>query len=231
MIPKKIHYCWFGKNKLSAKAIHCIKSWGKYCPDYEIIEWNEDNYDVYQNPYTTFVYDNKKFAFLSDFARLQIILNEGGFYFDVDVEIVRPLDELLDHKAFFGFETKEYINTGVGFGAEAKNSVVESMLREYNKLLDGKHGTIGCPLLNTQALVKKGLKQNGAKQIVEGATIYPIPYFNPYDDPTGMLNKTKDTFSIHWYAKSWMDKKTIIRSKFTQPIHRFLGIDFLKKRK
>lgn len=231
MIPKKIHYCWFGKNKLSAKAIHCIKSWGKYCPDYEIIEWNEDNYDVYQNPYTTFVYDNKKFAFLSDFARLQIILNEGGFYFDVDVEIVRPLDELLDHKAFFGFETKEYINTGVGFGAEAKNSVVESMLREYNKFLDGKHGTIGCPLLNTQALVKKGLKQNGEKQIVEGATIYPIPYFNPYDDPTGMLNKTKDTFSIHWYAKSWMDKKTIIRSKFTQPIHRFLGIDFLKKRK
>ena len=72
MIPKKIHYCWFGKNKLPAKAIHCIKSWKKYCPDYEIIEWNEDNYDVYQNPYTTFVYDNKKFAFLSDFARLQL---------------------------------------------------------------------------------------------------------------------------------------------------------------
>ena len=231
MIPKKIHYCWFGRNELPTKAVHCIESWKKYCPDYKIIQWNEDNYDVYQNPYTTFVYNNKKYAFLSDFARLQIILNEGGLYFDVDVEIVRPLDDLLAHESFFGFEAQEYVNTGVGFGAEANNPVVESMLREYDILLDGKHGTIGCPLLNTQALIKKGLKQNGIKQVVDGATIYPIQCFNPYDDPTGVLNMTQETFSIHWYAKSWMDKKTILRSKLSKPIHRILGKNFFRSRK
>lgn len=231
MIPKKIHYCWFGRNKLSAKAVHCIESWKKYCPEYEIIEWNEDNYDVYQNPYTTYAYDNQKFAFLSDYARLQIILKEGGLYFDVDVEIVRPLDELLVHKAFFGFETEEYVNTGVGFGAEANNPIIACMLNEYDQLLDGKHGTIGCPILNTSALLKYGLKQNGKKQTIDGAVIYPIQSFNPYDDPTGVLNKTKETYSIHWYAKSWMDKKTIIRSKLTKPIHRLLGTEFLRRRK
>ncbi len=230
MIPKKIHYCWFGKNMLPAKAIHCIESWRKHCSEYEIIEWNEDNYDVYQNPYTTYVYNSKKFAFLSDYARLQIILKEGGLYFDVDVEVVRSLDELLVHNAFFGFETKEYINTGVGFGAEAENPIVACMLREYDQLLDGKHGTIGCPILNTRALLNHGLKLNGEKQDIDGAAIYPIQYFNPYDDPTGVLNKTEETFSIHWYAKSWMNKKTIIRSTLTKPIHRFLGKDFFKKK-
>ena len=191
MIPKKIHYCWFGKNRLPDKAVKCINSWKKYCPDYEIIEWNEGNFDVRQNGYTEFTYDNRKFAFLSDYARLQIVLKEGGLYFDVDVEIIRPLDELLVHKAFFGFETEEYVNTGVGFGAEANNLIVAGMLREYDILLDGKHGTIGCPLLNTQALMKYGLKQNGMKQTIDGAMIYPIQYFNPYDDPTGILNTTE----------------------------------------
>ena len=90
-----------------------------YCPDFEIIEWNEDNIDVYQNPYTTYTYDNKRFAFLSDYLRLLIVYKEGGIYFDVDVEVVRPIDELLENQAFFGFETKDYINTGLGFGAEA----------------------------------------------------------------------------------------------------------------
>ena len=231
MIPKKIHYCWFGKNRLPDKAVKCINSWKKYCPDYEIIEWNEGNFDVRQNGYTEFTYDNRKFAFLSDYARLQIVLKEGGLYFDVDVGIIGPLDELLVHKAFFGFETEEYVNTGVGFGAEANNLIVAGMLREYDILLDGKHGTIGCPLLNTQALMKYGLKQNGMKQTIDGAMIYPIQYFNPYDDPTGILNTTEETVSIHWYAKSWMDKKTIIRSKLTKPIHRLLGTEFFKKRK
>lgn len=229
MIPKTIHYCWFGKNPLPDKAKKCIASWKKYCPDYEIIEWNEDNYDVYQNAYTTFVYENRKFAFLSDYARLQIILREGGLYFDVDVEVVRPLDELLEHKAFFGFETEKYVNTGVGFGADPHNPIVIQMLREYDSLLDGMHGTIGCPILNTQALVRCGLQQNGMQQTIDGAVIYPVSYFNPYDDSTGRLRKTDETFSIHWFAKSWMDKKIVIRSKLTQPIHRIFGVDCFRK--
>lgn len=229
MIPKKIHYCWFGRNELPVKAVRCIESWKKYCPDYEIIEWNEENYDVYQNPYTKYVYDNKKYAFLSDYARLQIIYQEGGLYFDVDVEIVRPLDELLSHKAFFGFETKEYVNTGVGFGAESGNSIVASMLSEYDKLLDGNSGTIGCPILNTAALKKHGLVQDGRKQFIDGAVIYPIQCFNPYDDPTGRLNKTSDTYSIHWFAKSWMSKGTRMRSQCTRILHRFWGTKLTKR--
>lgn len=231
MIPKKIHYCWFGKNELPAKAKKCIASWKKHCPDYEIVEWNEDNYNVYQNAYTTYTYDNKKFAFLSDYARLQIVLQEGGIYFDVDVEVIKPLDELLQYTAFFGFETEKYVATGLGFGAEAGNKIVREMLKEYNPLLDGKHGTIGCPLLNTEALIKKGLIPNGKKQDVEGAQIFPIEYFNPYDDPTGRLNKTRETYSIHWFAKSWMDKKTIIRSRLLKPIHRIFGTELRKRRK
>ena len=222
MIPKKIHYCWFGRKELPEKAKKCIASWKKYCPDFEIIEWNEDNIDVYQNQYTTYTYDNKRFAFLSDYLRLLIVYKEGGIYFDVDVEVVRPIDELLENQVFLGFETKDYINTGLGFGAEAGNAIVEAMIKEYDSLLDGTKGTIGCPILNTQALTKLGMVPNGEKQKVENAVIYPIECFNPYDDPTGRLYKTKQTYSIHWYAKSWMDKKTVMRSKLTKPLHRLL---------
>lgn len=229
MIPKKIHYCWFGKNELPKKAKKCIVSWKKYCPDYDIIEWNEDNFDVNQNPYTVYTYANKKYAFLSDYARLQIVYNEGGFYFDVDVEIVRPLNELLEHRAFFGFETEKYVNTGIGFGAEKKNDIVYEMLKEYDILLDGTKGTIGCPILNTKALLKKGLVLNGKKQIVEDIVVYPVAYFNPYDDPTGRLNLTKETYSIHWFAKSWMSKSEIIRSEIMKPIHRIFGVNIFRR--
>ena len=229
MIPKKIHYCWFGRNKLPEKAVRCIESWKKYCSDYEIIEWSEDNYDIYQNPYTKYVYNNKKYAFLSDYARLQIILQEGGIYFDVDVEVVRSLDDLLIHNAFFGFVTEEYVNTGVGFGAEAGNSIVKNMLSEYDKLLDGESGTIGCPILNTATLKNYGLVQDGSKQVVEGAVIYPIQYFNPYDDPTGRLNITSETYSIHWFAKSWMSKRKRVRSQCTRILHRLFEAKLIKR--
>lgn len=231
MIPKKIHYCWFGKNKLPEKAQKCIDSWKRYCPDYEIIEWNEHNFDIHMNPYTRFTYEGKKYAFLSDYARLWVIFHRGGLYFDVDVEVIRSLDELLDHKAFFGFETDKYINTGLGFGAEAGNAIVSDMLKEYDPLLDGRHGIVGCPHLNTEALKKHGLIQQGAIQTIEGAVIYPVEYFNPYDDPTGRLNITKNTYSIHWFAKSWMNKKARLRSRVTRPLHNILGKDFFKKRK
>ena len=133
--------------------------------------------------------------------------------------------------AFFGFETNEYINTGVGFGAIRDCYVVKVLLKEYDSLLDGKSGTIGCPELNTKALVKVGLVQNGQKQIVGGAMIYPASYFNPYDDATGQLYLTEDTYSIHWYAKSWMDKKTVLRSILTKPLHRIFGTEFFRKKR
>ena len=232
MIPKKIHYCWFGRNELPKKAKYCIESWKKYCPDYEIIEWNEDNFNINMNAYTQMCYKQKKYAFLSDYVRLVVIEKCGGLYFDTDVELVRSFDEFLENKAFFGFENNEYVNTGVGFGAEKGNEIVQKMLREYESLLDGKHGTIGCPTLNTQALVKLGLKLNGKEQEICGAKIFPKEYFNPYEDSTGRLIKTENTYSIHWCFKSALSKKQILRSNITRPFHRVFGNDcfrWLKK--
>lgn len=232
MIPKIIHYCWFGRSEKSKLAQKCIASWKRFCPEYQIIEWNEDNFDVELNAYTRMCYEQKKYAFLSDYVRLLVVEKHGGLYFDTDVEVLRSMDLLLEHPAWFGFESDEYINTGVGFGAEAGNPVVQAMLEEYTPLLDGSREVIGCPLLNTQALVKQGLKRDGTYQVLDHAVVYPEEYFNPYDDPTGRLNRTQNTYSVHWYAKSWLSKGAVLRSKLTQPFHRIFGancFDWLKR--
>lgn len=232
MIPKKIHYCWFGRSEKPALAKKCIESWKKYCPDYEIIEWNEDNFDVDQYPYLRWCYDNKKWAFLSDFARLLIIKENGGIYFDTDVEVLRNLDDLLYYAAFLGFENEQNVATGLGFGAEMNHPVVNGMINEYLALEVDKNGNypmIVCPALNTKALLKMGLKLTGESQKIGDIKIFSSEYFNPYDDPTGKLNKTKNTYSVHWYSKSWVSKRTILRSKLTKPFHRIFGVDCFNK--
>lgn len=225
MIPKRIHYCWFGQREKPKLAQKCIESWKTFCPDYELIEWNEENFNIYRNSYTEMCYMQRKYAFLTDYVRLWVVYQYGGIYMDTDVELIRPLDTLLEHAAYLGFENDEHINTGIGFGAEKNHPVIQKMLREYDVLLDGKHGTIGCPILNTRAMIPLGLQQNGAFQELKNCTIYPAEYFNPYDDPTGRLHKTSNTYSIHWYAKTWIDKKRVFRSRFTRPFHRIFGTD------
>ena len=229
MIPKVIHYCWFGRGEKPKLAQKCIASWKKFCPDYEIIEWNEDNFDVNRNGYTRMCYEQKKYAFLSDYARLLVVAEHGGVYFDTDVELLVSPDFLLKHEAFWGFETPEYVASGLGFGSIAHGAVIEAMLREYDQLLDGQHGTVGCPHLNTAALVKLGLKQNGEFQMVHNAVIYPVSYFNPYESATGRLIKAEDTISIHWYAAAWMSKKQKLRSFISRPLHRMFGVDTFQR--
>lgn len=229
MIPKKIHYCWFGRGKLPRKAKKCIASWKKYCPNYEIIEWNEDNFDVNQNSYTKMCYEQKKYAFLTDYIRLVVVEKHGGIYFDTDVEVIRSFDDLLDCSAFFGFENNEYVNTGIGFGSEAGNKVLEQMIKEYDQLLDGNNGTIMCPRLNTDALLKFGLKLSGKRQEIDKTIIYPVEYFNPLNSNTGVLNKKNNTYSIHWYSMSWLSLPKRLRSKITRPLHRMLGEEFFMK--
>lgn len=234
MIPKKIHYCWFGKNEKSKLTKRCIESWKKYCPDYQIIEWNEDNFDIYQHPYLIWCYENKKWAFLSDFARLLIVKQRGGIYFDTDVELIRSPDELLKYPAYFGFENNENIATGLGFGAEADHETIIAMVNTYmdiKKNSDGSYPLFVCPALNTKALIPLGLVLNGKRQNVKGAEILPIEFLNPYDDQTGVMKKTNNTLSIHWYSKAWLDKKTILRSKITKPLHRIFGVDCFRKLK
>ena len=229
MIPKIIHYCWFGRCEKPKLAKKCIESWKKFCPDYEIIEWNEDNFDVNMNAYTQKCYQEKKYAFLSDYIRLLIIKKYGGIYLDTDVEIIKNFDDLLLDEAFFGFENNEFINTGEGFGAEADNPIVNKMLNEYDALLDGKSEYIGCPILNTKAILDFGLIQNGEIQNLKHGTVYPADYFNPYDDPTGRLKATSNTYSIHWYSKSWLPIRVVFFSKITRIIHRIFGADIKQK--
>ena len=225
MIPKKIHYCWFGRGEKPKLAQKCIKSWKKYCSGYEIIEWNEDNFDINLNPYTKMCYEQKKYAFLSDYIRLVVVYRHGGIYLDTDVEIIKPFDDLLDCEAFFGFENEQYVNTGEGFGAEAENMLVKKMEEEYEPYLSGDKGTAGCPILNTAALCREGLLQDGNLQQIKGAVSYPKDFFNPLESTTGKLVKTDNTYSIHWYSMSWLPFQQRIKSKITKVFHRWFGTD------
>ena len=226
MIPKTIHFCWFGHSSKPELMKKCIRSWKKICPDYEIIEWNEDSFDVQGHRYLRFCYENKKWAFLSDMARLLIVYEHGGIYFDTDVELIRSPEELLSNRAFFGFENAATVATGLGFGAEAGNEAVKRMLEPY--LLFDYHPNYeitltGCPILNTKALIELGMKADGSRQSLEEAEIYSTDFFNPFDDPTGVLTVTPNTYSIHWYGKSWLPKRKIIRSRITRVFHRWFG--------
>ena len=161
--------------------------------------------------------------FMVPLRQALIVEEHGGIYFDTDVEAVRSFDELLDNPAFFGFENDRFVNTGEGFGAEPHNPAVRQMLAEYDPLLDGQHGTIGCPRLNTDALLKLGLELNGEKQKLIGAVVFPEDYLNPRSSVTGELRKTENTHSIHWYSASWMPWHKRLRSAISKPVHFILG--------
>ena len=229
LIPKLIHYCWFGRGEKPKLAQKCIASWKKYRPDYEIIEWNEDNFNVNMNGYTRMCYEQKKYAFLSDYVRLLVVAEHGGLYFDTDVELLKAPEQLLSSQAFFCFETSEYVATGLGFGSVAHGEAITAMLAEYNFLLDGTQGTRGCPRLNTSALVKLGLQQDGALQTVADAVILPSDYMNPFDTATGILKKTENTLSVHWYSAAWRSPWKRFRTRVMRPLHRVLGVDAFKR--
>ena len=229
MIPKKIHYCWFGGKELPKKAERCIASWKKYCPDYQIIRWDESNFDLTQNSYLRHCLKERKWAFLSDYVRLAVVAKHGGIYLDTDVELIASLDSLLEADAFFSFENSSLVNTGQGFGATAGHETVEAMLRQYDGL--DLSQIQACPHYNTTALVALGLKPDGTAQTVAGARILPADYMNPYDDPTGKLSITANTVSIHWYAKSWVKPGLVLRSKLTRPLHRLFGTQVFRKKR
>ena len=235
MIPKIIHYCWFGGKEKPKLALKCIKSWKKYCPDYQIIEWNEQNFDTDFNPYTKMCYENKKWAFLSDYVRLWVVKTYGGVYFDTDVELLKNIGILLDDTSFWGFEVggaNAIVNSGLGFASVANGDAIVQALNEYNILLDGEHGTIGAPILNTSALAKIGAELDGKLQKHAWGSIYPSDFFNPYDSATGKLSITENTISVHWYMGSFLTPEQKIRSAITKPFHRVFGVncfDFIKK--
>ena len=207
MIPKKIHYCWFGRNPLNKTAIKCIESWKKYNPDFEIHEWNEDNYDVYKISYSSQAYHAKKYAFVSDFARFDILFNEGGIYLDVDVELLKPLDPLLENDAYIGFEEEKYVNPGLGFGCISGHPLIGEIIKNYKKRdflkSDGKYDYTTIVHTVSDILYSKGLINNNQLQTIENCTIYPKDFFQPIDMNTQKLIITNNTISIHHYASSW----------------------------
>lgn len=221
MIPKTIHYCWFGKKDLPPEAKRCIVSWKKICPDYDIIRWDENNFDVNQNPFIKAAYEAKKWAFVSDYARLKVVYDNGGIYLDTDVELRKNLDSLREHGCYIGIQQNEFLcTTGLGFGATKSNPVVLKMLESYDDLTFSESHTLelSCPRLNNAVIRSYGLVSNTEITDLPEVTVYPPQYFDPYGGKNLLCD---ETYSIHHYAASWTSEK----NQFKRKIARWIGQD------
>ena len=255
MIPKVIHYCWFGYGPLPELAQKCIASWKKYLPDYEIKEWNEDNFDVNIIPYTTEAYAAKKYAFVSDYARFWILYKYGGIYFDTDVEVIRPLDDIIKKGNFMGFETDPKlpfdvsgrnvseanvnpglglgVAPGLGLGVAPGLGIMKQMLDYY----DGQHFLLESNMRNqitvvhiaTHVLLDNGLKYvPGIQKIADDCYIYPSEYFCPINVTTGRIHVGSNTRTIHHYAGTWVDKRYSIKEFFKRILPESLVLKLIR---
>ena len=206
-IPKIIHYCWFGGKPKPPLAEKCIKSWHKFCPDYEIREWNEDNFDITAAPlYVRQAYEAGRWAFVTDYVRLKALLEQGGIYMDTDVEVVKPLDPYLHHQAFAGFEHPQRVQTGLlaccpGF------PLFRDFLAHYDTAVfyrpDGTQDITTNVEVLTKLCLDRGMVCNDRYQVIEGLALYPREVFCPVDYETEKLRRTRKTVVIHWFASSW----------------------------
>lgn len=228
-VPKVIYYCWFGYGKLPSLAEKCINSWKKYCPDYEIVRIDETNFNVNENRYAKEAYDAKKWAFVSDYARLKVLYENGGIYFDTDVEVIKPLDPLLKDGGYMGYDDNGLISTGLGFACEKGNALVGALLRDYDSipfvLDDGTCDITPCPDRNTSVLEKLGLKRDGQDTVFMGIRMLPEDYLCPVKYYTGKKKITKNTYSIHHFSASWTSRT----SKRTLFLKRLVGVKMYDK--
>ena len=228
-IPKVIHYCWFGKGKMPPLSEKCIKSWEKYCPDYEIVCHSEDNFDISENRYAREAYDAKKWAFVSDYVRLKVIYDEGGIYVDTDVELIKPIDGLIKDTGCMGFDDNGIISTGLGFAAEKGNELVGALLSDYDNisflLPDGKFDITPCPDRNTKKMVSLGFNPEIKDQVFMGIHMLPEDYLCPVKYYTGKKVITKNTYSIHHFSASW----TSATAKRTLFLKRLVGLKMYDK--
>lgn len=212
MIPQIIHYCWFGGAQKPELTKKCINSWKNNCRDYQIIEWNEDNFSVQDAPlYVRQAYEAKKWAFVADYVRLKAMVDFGGIYMDTDVELIKPIDRYLKNRAFVGFEDSgKYIQTGV-MACEKGFELFEEFLSYYDGIPfvndDGTYNMRSNADMITEICQKYGFSPNGEYQVVNELAIYPPEYFCPVDQHTLLLHKTKNTVSIHWFAESWISEE------------------------
>lgn len=218
MIPKIIHYCWFGEKPLPSEVKECIKSWKEKCPDYQIKCWTEQNFDVQAHPFTKAAYEAKAWAFVSDYARLKAVYDNGGIYLDTDVELLKNLDELLYSECYIGIQQADnYCTTGLGFGATQHNKVVLMMMRKYDDLIFSEEdmSSIACPKLNDSIIRSLGTVDNQNITHLKDVTVYPSYYFDPYG---GNLLMCSDTVSAHHYSASWTKGSQRLKRKIARII-------------
>ena len=218
-IPKVIHYCWFGKKPLPERNQKYMESRKRYCSDYEIVEWNETNYDVHKNQYMGQAYDAGKYGYVPDYARIDILHEHGGIYLDTDVELIRNIDELLYLQAFTSFEEYPTVNFGGGSGSIKGNPLLKSILafREKASFVhpDGSYNTTTCGYFETVPLQRAGLKPDGTIQNINGLTVLSSEYFHPKSSITGMTDVTENTYAIHQFSWSWVDEEQMKEKKKT----------------
>lgn len=228
VIPKRIHYCWFGGKPLNQLGEKCLASWKKYFPDYEIVEWNESNFDVNCCQYVKEAYEAKKWAFVSDYARFKILYDQGGVYFDTDVEVIKSFDDILEKGNFMGCENKvSAVNPGLGLAVAPGLSLIKEILEDYEKdsflNSDGSLDLTTIVTRTTNILKRHGLQNINEIQTVAEIDIYPVDYFCPIDMSSGKLVITKNTHSIHRYAGSWETNGNKFRGKVYRLISRTFG--------
>ncbi|MBQ6614278.1 MAG: glycosyl transferase [Clostridia bacterium] len=228
-IPKVIHYCWFGKGNLPKLTEKCIKSWKKYCPEYKIVCHNEENFDFSQNRYAKEAYEAGKWAFVSDYARLKVLYDEGGIYLDTDVELIKPLDDLIEENGYMGFDDGGLVASGLGFAAEKGSALVGALLGDYDDisfiLPDGTYDLTACPDRSTNTLIKLGMDINVKDQIFMGVRMLPEDYLCPIKYYSGKKVITKNTRSIHHFSASW----TSSAAKRTRVLKKILGVKLYNK--
>jgi hypothetical protein len=219
-IPKRIHYCWFGGNPMSEKMLSFLDSWSKYCPDYEIIRWDESNFDVNMIEFTSVCYKLGIWSYITDYARLFLLYKYGGIYLDTDVEIIRNLDDLLFDDAFFGFSTGIDIGSGLGMGSISGTPKYEEMLTDFYRtdVIESAQtkSPIYGPRLITECLERHGLKLDNSLQKIDGIRIYPTDVLSPalYWENGKMNNLTNNSYAIHHSFVSWGKWSTDIYSEF-----------------
>ena len=217
MIPRVIHYCWFGRNPKPKSVERCIDSWKRKCPDYQIVEWNEDNFDIDDScNFVRQAYHNKKWAFVSDYARLQVVYDQGGVYLDTDVELLKSLDDLISSGlGFMGFEKPDAVASGLGFAAEKGDYIIKEMLDYYSALsFDAENpAQVKCPIINTLVLKRHGLELNNQLQLVGNLQILPDDYLCPENMYSGKKHYTENTVSVLHYDASWMSFGSALRQR------------------
>lgn len=219
MIPKRIHYCWFGRKPYPPLVERCMKSWIAFCPDYEVFRWDDQNVPLADNEYVRQAYAGERWAFVSDYVRLRALAAYGGLYLDTDVELVRPVDRFLNQEGFMGFESAKAVATCV-IGAEAGHPFITRLAEAYSDRaflrVNGTADETTNVAWTTREMVRSGLKLDGTRQQVDGMTIYPADYFSPKDLRTGRLSVTAQTVAIHHLQASWMSPRQRFHTRAAQ---------------